>query len=44
LGISKNTMTRYINGTEEPTKEREKQILNEVANVGKELTDTKCFN
>ena len=44
LGISKNTMTQYINGTAKPSKEREKQILDEVANVGKELTNTKCFN
>ena len=44
LGISKNTMTQYINGTAKPSKEREKQILNEVANVGKELTNTECIN
>ncbi len=37
LGISKNLMTQYINGTAKPSKERELQILNEVASVGKAL-------
>ena len=37
LGINQNTMIQYVNGTSKPTKEREKQILDEVAAVGKEL-------
>ena len=37
LGINQNIMIQYVNGTSKPTKEREKQILDEVAAVGKEL-------
>lgn len=37
LGINQNVMIQYVNGTSKPTKEREKQILNEIAAIGKEL-------
>ena len=37
LGISQSLMAQYINGTKKPSKERERLILNEIANIGKEL-------
>lgn len=36
-GISQSLMTQYINGTKKPSKERERMILNEISNIGKEL-------
>ena len=37
LGISQSLMAQYINGTKKPSKERERLILNEIANIGKDL-------
>ena len=37
LGISQSLMAQYINGTKKPSRERERLILNEIANIGKEL-------
>ena len=37
LGISQSLMAQYINGTKKPSKERERLILSEIANIGKEL-------
>ena len=37
LGISQSLMAQYINGTKKPSKERERLIMNEIANIGKEL-------
>lgn len=37
LGISQSLMAQYINGTKKPSKERERLILNEINNIGKEL-------
>ena len=37
LGISQSLIAQYINGTKKPSKERERLILNEIANIGKEL-------
>ena len=37
LGISQSLMAQYINGTKKPLKERERQILTEISNIGKEL-------
>ena len=37
LGISQSLMAQYISGTKKPSKERERLILNEIANIGKEL-------
>ena len=37
LGISQSLMAQYINGIKKPSKERERLIMNEIANIGKEL-------
>jgi len=37
IGISQSLMAQYINGTEQPSKECEKRILNEITNIGREL-------
>ena len=37
LGIRQSLMAQYINGTKKPSKEWERQILNEISNIGKEL-------
>ena len=37
LGISQSLMAQYINGTKKPSKERERLIMEEIANIGKEL-------
>ena len=37
LGISQSLMAQYISGTKKPSKERERLILNEIVNIGKEL-------
>lgn len=37
LGISQSLMAQYISGTKKPSKERERLILNEIANIGREL-------
>ena len=37
LGIRQSLMAQYINGTKKPSKERERQILAEISNIGKEL-------
>ena len=37
MGISQSLMAQYINGTKKPSKERERQILDEVASIGREL-------
>ena len=37
LGISQSLMAQYINGTKKPSKERERLIMDEIANIGKEL-------
>lgn len=37
LGISRDLMMQYVNGTKKPSKERESQIMQEIHNVAKEL-------
>ena len=37
LGISQSLMAQYINGTKKPSKERERLIMDEISNIGKEL-------
>ena len=37
LGISQSLMAQYINGTKKPSKERERMIMAEIANIGSEL-------
>jgi hypothetical protein len=37
LGIDRNTMVQYINGTKKPSKELEKRMMEEIQNVAKEL-------
>lgn len=37
LGISQNLMAQYLSGNDNPSKEREQQILNELRKVGNEL-------
>ena len=37
LSISQSLMAQYINGTKKPSKERERLIIQEIANIGKEL-------
>jgi len=37
LGISQSLMAQYINGTKKPSKERERLIMDEIANIGREL-------
>ena len=37
LGINQSLMAQYINGTKKPSKERERQILEEISKIGKEL-------
>lgn len=37
LGISQSLMAQYINGTKKPSKERERVIMNEIANIASEL-------
>ena len=37
LGISQSLMAQYINGTKKPSKERERLIKQEIANIGREL-------
>ena len=37
MGISQSLMAQYIGGMKKPSKERERQILNEVAAIGREL-------
>jgi len=41
LGICQSLMAQYINGTKKPSKERERLIIQEIANIGKEL-QTAC--
>ena len=41
LSISQSLMAQYINGTKKPSKERERLIIQEIANIGKEL-QTAC--
>ena len=37
LGISQSLMAQYINGTKKPSKERERMIMDEIANIASEL-------
>lgn len=37
IGISQSLMAQYICGMKKPSKERERKILNEIKNLGKEL-------
>jgi len=37
LGIQQSLLAAYANGTKKPSAEREKMILNEIRNVGREL-------
>ena len=37
LGISQGLMTQYVNGTKKPSKEQEKQIMQEIRNMASEL-------
>jgi len=37
VGISRNLMTMFVNGTKKPSPDLEKSIMNEVKNVGMEL-------
>ncbi len=37
LGIDRNTMVQYVNGTKKPTKELESRMKKEIRNVAKEL-------
>ena len=37
LGINQSLMAQYINGTKKPSKERERQILEEISKIGQEL-------
>ena len=38
IGISQSLMAQYINGLKKPSKEREQLIINEIKEIGKELT------
>lgn len=40
LGISRDLMMQYVNGTKKPSKEREAQIMQEIHNVANELRMT----
>lgn len=40
LGISRDLMMQYVNGTKKPSKEREPQIMQEIQNVANELRMT----
>lgn len=37
LGIDRNTMVQYVNGTKKPSKELENRMIDEIQNVAKEL-------
>lgn len=37
LGIDRNTMVQYVNGTKKPSKELENRMMEEIQNVAKEL-------
>ena len=37
LGISQSLMAQYINGTKKLSKERERKIMDEIANIASEL-------
>lgn len=37
LGIARNRMVQYVNGTRKPSKELESRMLEEIRNVGKNL-------